>query len=91
VQELYAVEHCDKFVPKFEGLQKHVGHWKAKFAHPRVHVAKNSMSLKIQHSKNKKFKFVRSHGKNMPFNKLLMVVTLSKNVNLCKLLQYSMS
>jgi hypothetical protein len=106
VQELYVVEHCDKFVPKFDGLQKHVGHWKAKFAHPRVHVGEYSMSLKIQHSKNKKLKFVRLHGKNMSLNKLsmvvtssrnvnlcklLMVVTSSRNVNLCKLLQYSMS
>ncbi len=69
MQELYVVEHCDKFVPKFDGLQKHVGHWKAKFAHPRVHVGEYSMSLKIQHSKNNKLKFVRLQGKNMSFKK----------------------
>jgi hypothetical protein len=91
VQELYVVEHCDKFVPKFDGLQKHVGHWKTKFAHPRVHVGEYSMSLKIQHLKNKRPKFVRLHGKIMSFNKLLMVVTSSINVKLCKLLQYSIS
>jgi hypothetical protein len=47
VQELYFVEHCDKFVPKFDGLQKHVGCWKAKFAHPRVDVGEYSMSFKF--------------------------------------------
>jgi len=39
------VECCDTlFIPKFDGLQKHVGHQKAKFAHPKVHVREYFMN-----------------------------------------------
>jgi hypothetical protein len=38
-------EHCEKlFVPKLDGLQKHVGHRKAKHAYLGVHVGEYFMS-----------------------------------------------
>jgi hypothetical protein len=49
------VECCDTlFISKFDGLQKHVGHQKAKFAHPKVHVREYFMNFKNQYVKKKK-------------------------------------
>ncbi len=65
------VECCDTLlIPKFDGLQKHVGHQKARFAHPNMHVGEYFMHCKNQYIKNE----------NLSFNKLLMMFTLNKNV-----------
>jgi hypothetical protein len=56
-----SIEKRDKsLVLKFDGLQKHVGWWKAIVAKPGVKVGKYFMSLNSQQVKNE-WRFVTMH------------------------------
>jgi hypothetical protein len=86
------MKHCEKlFVPKLDGLQKHVGH----IERPSMHIlgcmwGSISWVLKLSMLRLKESLWV-CLGNNQWVNKLLTWFILSENVNLCNSLWYFIS